>query len=402
MSVLPALLILATAALPAAARAQSGTATDAQPVTWDAALRLRHEHVDDTAFRQPADATTLRLRLGLGARLAPGWEAYAQGEATAALHDAYNNTANGKGTRPVVADPRSAELNQAWLGWTGERGHLRAGRQRMVLDNQRWVGPSAWRQNEQTFDSVAGRWQATPAMSVSWAWLDRVHRVNTRQALDPLARERALDSHVAEIEHKRGDRRAGAYLVLHQDLDQPGASTRTYGARWAVDRIREGHGWKLALDVARQDDHGDNPGEFSHAYWRIEPAIARRGTTFGARWEHLGGDGRHALQAPLGTLHAFNGWADMFLVTPAGGLDDRFASVGGRFLQHRGARAPTWVLAYHDYRADTGGRYGHEIDASVSVPVSASTSVLLKLADYRSRGFRSDTRKLWLQLEWNR
>ena len=43
MSVLPALLILATAALPAA-RAQPGTATDTQPVTWDAALRLRHEH----------------------------------------------------------------------------------------------------------------------------------------------------------------------------------------------------------------------------------------------------------------------------------------------------------------------------------------------------------------------
>ncbi|MBZ4039995.1 alginate export family protein [Novilysobacter selenitireducens] len=401
MSVLPALLILATAALPAA-RAQPGTATDTQPVTWDAALRLRHEHVDDDAFSQPADATTLRLRVGLGARFAPGWEAYAQGEATAALHDAYNSTANGKGTLPVVADPQSAELNQAWLAWTGNRGHMRAGRQRVVLDNQRWVGPSAWRQNEQTFDAVAGRWQATPAMSVAYAWLDRVHRVNTRQALDPLARDRALDSHVAEIEHKRGDRRAGAYLVLHRDLDQPGASTRTYGARWAVDRIREGAGWKMALDVARQDEHGDNPGDFSHAYWRIEPAIASRGLTVGAGWEHLGGDGRHALQAPLGTLHAFNGWADMFLVTPAGGLDDRFASVGGRFPQQLGAHAPTWVLAYHDYRADTGGGYGREVDASVSVPVSPFTSVLLKLADYQSRGFRSDTWKMWLQLEWSR
>ena len=70
MSVLPALLILATAALPAA-RAQPGTATDAQSVTWDAALRLRHEHVDDDAFSLPADATTLRLRVGLAARFAP-------------------------------------------------------------------------------------------------------------------------------------------------------------------------------------------------------------------------------------------------------------------------------------------------------------------------------------------
>ena len=124
--------------------------------------------------------------------------------------------------------------------------------------------------------------------------------------------------------------------------------------------------------------------------------------TVGAGWEHLGGDGRHALQAPLGTLHAFNGWADMFVVTPAGGLDDRFASVSSRFPQKLGAHTPTWVLAYHDYRADTGGRYGREVDASVSVPVSPSTSVLLKLADYQSRGFRSDTWKMWLQLEWSR
>ena len=39
-------------------------------------------------------------------------------------------------------------------------------------------------------------------------------------------------------------------------------------------------------------------------------------------FERLEGNGTVALQTPLATLHAFNGWADKFLSTPANGLRD--------------------------------------------------------------------------------
>ena len=38
------------------------------------------------------------------------------------------------------------------------------------------------------------------------------------------------------------------------------------------------------------------------------------------RWHRPDGQ----LQTPLATLHAFNGWADMFLTTPANGLQDLY------------------------------------------------------------------------------
>ena len=47
-----------------------------------------------------------------------------------------------------------------------------------------------------------------------------------------------------------------------------------------------------------------------------------------------------------------------------------------------------------------GSDYGHEFDASVSYPLWKGVTGLLKVADYRSDGFASDTRKLWFSLDY--
>jgi hypothetical protein len=59
-------------------------------------------------------------------------------------------------------------------------------------------------------------------------------------------------------------------------------------------------------------------------------------------------------------------------------------------------------VAWHDFRADSGGRYGAEWDASLGFPLAPSLTGLVKLADYRADGYARDTRKIWLQMEWNR
>ncbi len=179
------------------------------------------------------------------------------------------------------------------------------------------------------------------------------------------------------------------------------ASTITTGVRWTGKHLRgeNGRGWRA--EFARQREHADNPLRFAHEYWRIEPSLTRHGVTWRAGWGHLGGDGSHALQTPLATLHAFNGAADKFLVTPPGGLEDRFVGAGGALGS--GALADMkWTLAWHDFRADSGGDYGSEWDASLAFPVRGKLTGLVKLADYRSAGFARDTTKVWVQLEWAR
>lgn len=369
----------------------------AQAQQWDAQwnLRVRHEFVDDAAFARNADATTARLRAGVHGEFGDGWESLLEAEAIGSVGN-FNDGSNHMASWPAVIDPAGAELNQAWLRHKAGPALVTVGRQRLLAANQRWLGNSGWRQNEQTFDAVALDWALRPDLALGYRWIDRVHRINGDDALDPLARERALDTHYLELAWKRGALQLAPYALLHRDRDLATASTATWGLRGTVDRTRDGRGCRITADIARQRDHGNNPQRFSHDYWLLEPACNAGAMVVRAGWEHLGGNGAHALQAPLGTLHAFNGWADKFNATPLGGLDDRYLGAGGKSADGR----LDWQLAWHDYRAVHGGRYGHEIDASLGFPVTKGVRGLVKFADYRADGYARDTRKAWLQLEW--
>ncbi len=404
-SAITAITACSAFAAPLARAASSDAVAPTSPVTLEWNARLRHESVADDAFVRDAEATTLRLRLAMRARLGAGWTAFVEGEGIAALDNGYDSGANGRTGLPVIADPTGAELNQAWLGWRNAHGSATFGRQRVLLGNQRWVGNVGWRQNEQTFDAAALEWKPSTAITARYLWLDRVHRVNGDHARNVLARERNLDTHLLDVAFAPGKQQWGAYAYAHEDRDMPAASTLTTGVRWSGERLRDGRGWGLRLEAARQRGYGNNPLSFAHDYWVVEPSLAQPGVTWRAGWEHLGGDGSHALQTPLATLHAFNGWADKFLVTPAGGLEDRYLGAGGKFGSGRWAGKLSWAAAWHNYRADTpgatGGRYGSEWDASLGFPVQGKLAGLVKLADYRSDGFGRDTTKLWLQLEWS-
>jgi hypothetical protein len=396
LSLLPG---LALGLLVPAQAAEAWSETPAVALEWNA--RLRHEIVEDDAFAPRAEATTLRLRATLRARIGAGFSALLEAEGVTNDGNRHDSTANGRTDYPVIADPEALELNQAWVGWQNAQSAATLGRQRVVLGNQRWVGNVGWRQNEQTFDALALEWHPAPDVTARYVWLDRAHRVNSDQALNPLARERALDTHLLDLRYKGGRHQLGGYAYLHTDENVPTASSATWGMRWSINTAGENQDWTLTLETAWQRDHAHNPLRFSHRYWLVESAYTRQGVTWRAGWEHLGGDGSHALQTPLATLHVFNGWADKFLVTPPKGLDDRYLAAGGKLGQGALAGKFGWTLAWHDLRANAGGaRYGREWNASVGFPVHGAVSGLLKFADYRAQGFAQDTTKWWLQLEW--
>lgn len=65
------------------------------------------------------------------------------------LGDKFNagggNTPNRTQYR-VVADPMGNEINQAWFNLHFSDHNFKLGRQRIVFDNQRFIGGVAWRQ----------------------------------------------------------------------------------------------------------------------------------------------------------------------------------------------------------------------------------------------------------------
>lgn len=377
------------------ARASDGVNTDLE---WD--LRVRHEQVDDAGFARDAHATTARLRAGLRLRFSSQWSALVEGEGIAGAGH-YNSGANGQIQYPTVMDPTGAELNQAWLGWQGTQAGVSLGRQRIALDNQRWVGNVGWRQNEQTFDAASAQWTPAKALTLRYAWLDRVHRAAGDQARNVLARERNLDTHLLNASWKQAAQQLTGYAYLHEDQDVQSASTATYGLRWVGSSVQQGRGPGWTVEYARQTDHARNPAHFSLNYWLLEPSWTLPKATLRAGWEHLGSNGSVAVQSPLATLHAFNGWDDQFGVTPAAGLEDRYLGASGKFGQGRLDGKLQWALTWHDYRADRGSlRYGREWNASLGFPLPGGLNGLVKLADYRGNGFSRDNTKFWLQVEW--
>jgi len=387
--------------------ATAGRAADA-PVVGDAPslqlqwdTRARAERVGDDGFTRDARADTLRVRLGLLAGFGAGWSALLEGAGVASAGGAYNSGANGHTAYPPITDPSGGELNQAWLAWNGDAFGAAIGRQRIQLDNQRWIGNSGWRQFEQTFDAVTTQWQPAAGWTLRYDWLDRVHRVAGPDALNVLARARRLDTHLFNASHVRGSQQWTAYLYLHDDRDVATASTATTGLRWTGTPPMSADGFGWVLEAAQQSDHAANPQHYTRSYWLLEPAYTLVGITGALGWEHLGGNGRNAVQMPLATLHAFNGWDDQFLVTPANGLNDRYVAFNGKFGTSGWRGKLAWIVSYHDYRSSHASiQYGSESDASLAFPFAKNLVGLVKAASYRADGFGRDDTKFWLQLEW--
>lgn len=85
---------------------------------------------------------------------------------------------------------------------------------------------------------------------------------------------------------------------------------------------------------------------------------------------------------------------------PMRGLEDRYVGSGGKFGRGANVGKFDWSLAWHDYRGDSGDRYGSEWNAALGLPVHGPVTGLVKLADYRGDGYVRDTTKIWLQIEW--
>src|ERR1700712_602797 len=123
--------------------------------------RLRWEHVDQPAT--DADAVTMRIRAGAEFKHLPSHLALlVEAEATLGIDNHYNAYPGNLGlTNPpasqlrpgysVIADPENLELNRLQLQYKDKHVTVTVGRQRINLDDQRWVGSVGWRQNEQTF-----------------------------------------------------------------------------------------------------------------------------------------------------------------------------------------------------------------------------------------------------------
>ena len=141
-------------------------------------------------------------------------------------------------------------------------------------------------------------------------------------------------------------------------------------------------------------------------YYNLNVTALYNGFIGGIGYEVLGdkGNGDNAFYTPLATLHAMNGWADVFLAnTPKEGLKDFTVKLGYNF----GAYGKI-IGIYHDFKSDKKNSagdddLGSEIDIAYKYKINKNLGLLLKYADYNKGddtfGY-TDTTKYWIQLDY--
>lgn len=384
-------------------------------------VRSRWENADETHLRG-SNAATLRIRLGLrspevdtGYGLLQGFIEY-EGTEVADTHSYL--VPSGPGTSPIqgtpgktpIADPKSHELNRAWLRYSGFDSEAKYGRQRIILDNARFVGNVGWRQNEQTFDSVRFTNRSVENLELDYAYLWHVQRIfgsessqNTANG-DYDSQTHLVHASFSGIPHATV--KAYAYFMDLENGFTSAPSNKTWGASvtgsFPVSDVDLGYygAW------AYQSDYRDTPVGYDTSYLHVKLWAGFRGFELGVAEEVLNEDGGIGFQTPLATLHAFDGWADVFLATPAAGLIDRYAWLRVPLPFGVGFQ----VIAHRFDPSGSSGQYGKEFDFALRKVLPYGVVALAKAAFYDSdisthldspgTPAGDNVRRFWLQLSY--
>ncbi len=350
-------------------------------------LRYRYEWVDAENIAKEANASTLRTRLGYMTGDYLGIAAFVQLQDVSVIgSELYNSTVNGRTEYPVVADPKGSQVQQAFLSYSGLPATVfKYGRQAINLDNQRFIGTVEWRQNAQSFDAFTVTNTSLPDTTIFYGHVSNVNRVfgnnSTQGNLD-------MSSELLNIAYKgfAPVSIAGYGYFLDYGKNQLPAtsfsntlSNKTLGLRFDGGYKPEAMGTKFlyTAEYAKQSDYADGASTVDGNYMNLMVGVDVSNVQVKLHYEKLGGDGVYGFATPLATLHAYNGWADKFLVTPRDGLQDVFLSASTILA------GVNLTAMYHKYSSDNlGYDYGSELNLQAAKKINKSLVLTAKYAAY--------------------
>jgi hypothetical protein len=283
----------------------------------------------------------------------------------------------------------------------------KVGRQLTNLDAQRFIGSVDWRQMPLSLDAVSIANTSIPGLNLYGAYV---------YSYETIFNERTYDSKsvILNGSYKVSDMLKITAYDYMLSLERGQFAADTYGLSLTGD-IPAGplkisyHGeYAKQTDATFATTTTNIKTQNDATYYNIEATASMMGVSLGAGQELLSGtsgsDGKTKFQTPLATLHKFNGTADMFLVTPNGGLIDTYATVG-----YGAAGLGKALATYHTFETDVamGGKsdLGHELDLQYSnaIPGVKGLNGLLKAAFYSGgdvTNYTKDKDILWIELDY--
>ncbi|SEN09766.1 hypothetical protein SAMN05192583_2026 [Sphingomonas gellani] len=369
--------------------------------------RLRYERVEQDGIAKDADAVTIRVRTGVSATRGH-LSALVEAQGNLAIVNHYDDTVSGPSRRAAVGDPENIALYRAQLQYKADAVTATAGRQKITLDDERFVGAANWRQNGRTYDAARFEWAVLPQLKADliYSWSVRgTSGINGTGAKPPAIDGVNVFVNLA-AKTPIGTLTGFAYLIDQDEQAVQGfrLSSQTYGARLAGNRaLAPSVKLNWALSYARQSDYHRNPNDYRASYYLADAGLEVSAARLGAGYEVLGADRGTALtsfQTPLASIFKFQGWADKFTTTPANGVRDLYGSAGWTWKRVGPLTGILIQGVYHRFDSDRLSMdYGDEVDLLASAKWRRYT-VSARYADYHADSFATNTRKFWLELDY--
>ena len=358
-------------------------------------FNLRYESVNQDNSLDDAMALTLSSKLSYTTGNLNGFSAMIEVEdvrIVSGLGDyTVGPTGFNLGRYSVIADPETTELDQGFLQYDKDNFSVKIGRQLITYDNHRFVGHVGWRQDRQTFDAFSVTFTPIEELSLNYNFLDKRNRI--------FAEDADIDSkdHLLHASYKSSVGTLTAYAYLLETDNNTRNSLDTYGLRLSGARELGGLNTSYLLEYATQQSES-GLASFDADYLLLEGGVTVDGLSAKIGYEVLGSDnGAYGFSTPLSTLHAHNGWADLFLGTPAQGLVDTYLNLGGKI------GSGNWSVVYHNFSADDStpviDDLGNELDLQFLYPISENYSLGLKYARYSdgdAAAVKPQTDKFWV------
>lgn len=345
-------------------------------------LRPRYSYVSQSNKDGVAQAANIRVLLGYRSRPIDDFEFVGQ-VVNVTWREPKRATLEPRsfGSKyPLVADPDKSDINLLYADYLGASDlRIRAGRQAIRLDNERFVGKVDVRQMPQVFDAVSLRYTGMQDAQIyaAHAWHVRSH-FGTRMRTNTTLLNASVQTEIGSS--------LGAYAYFQ---DQPKInidtgfednSNRILGARIEGNTpSMNGISWYYTAEAARQRPYANGDRRIHANYQRLAFGPSWRAYSAQLNYERLGSNGgRYGFQMPL-SYNTFQGWSYSFYSTPAEGVRDLNAS----FSAALGRLDVT--LKRHRFRADTGsGALGSEWDLAIGYRINRSLSIRAVFARFRA------------------
>lgn len=345
-------------------------------------FRARMEQVDVNGS-DTLDLTSLKTRLTYSSA------AY-QGFSTLIEMDDVTHITTFQGD---VTDPQGTEVNQAYIAYRTGETTVKYGRQRILLDNQRFVGGVGFRQNEQTYDAFSA---TNTSITDTTLFLAHVHNVNRIFGESDPRGDHSNDTYLLNAKYTglaAGALSGYAYLIDNENAAV--FSTDTYGVRFAGAQS----GLAYALEYATQSSAANNPASYDSDYLLAEGGYKFGAVNVKAGYEVLGADGDMGqFITPLATLHKFQGWNDKLL---GGGTGNILGGIEDVYMTVATTLGPVKLaFNYHQLSSNDSDASGvSDLGSEAGFLVAGKLSGInlsAKYSNYSADEFGTDTSKLWL------